>query len=132
MPKLTPKQKRFCEEYLVDLNATRAYKEAYPNVKKDDTAAVNASRMLRNAKVSEYINELMEKRSEETGITAKKVLDELEKVAFVDVELKGSEKLKALELLGKHLGMFNDKSNAPNKSEEIPKLIDALLEEDNI
>ena len=36
---LTEKQKRFCEEYLIDLNATRAYRAAYPSVKKDATAA---------------------------------------------------------------------------------------------
>lgn len=34
MAKLTKKQKIFVNEYLVDLNATRAYKKAYPNVKK--------------------------------------------------------------------------------------------------
>lgn len=57
--KLTEKQKIFVNEYLVDLNATRAYKVAYPNVKKDDTAAVNGNRLLRNAKVKEYLNERM-------------------------------------------------------------------------
>ena len=36
---MTEKQKRFCDEYLIDLNGTRAYKAAYPKVKSDDTAA---------------------------------------------------------------------------------------------
>jgi phage terminase small subunit len=40
---LTPNQKIFADEYLIDLNATRAYKHAYKNVKKDETAAVNGS-----------------------------------------------------------------------------------------
>ena len=31
---MTEKQKRFCDEYLIDCNATRAYREAYPNCKK--------------------------------------------------------------------------------------------------
>ena len=48
---LTAKQKIFADEYLIDLNATRAYKVAYPKVKKDETAAANSSRMLRNDKV---------------------------------------------------------------------------------
>ena len=43
---LTPKQKLFVDEYLVDLNATRAYKVAYPRVKNDDVAAPAAA-MLR-------------------------------------------------------------------------------------
>ena len=41
-------QKRFCDEYLIDLNATRAYKVAYPNCKKDETASAAGSRMLVN------------------------------------------------------------------------------------
>lgn len=56
MAKLTPNQKIFADEYLIDLNATRAYKTAYKNIKKDETAAVNGSRLLRNAKVKKYID----------------------------------------------------------------------------
>ena len=48
---MTKKQKIFADEYLIDLNATRAYKVAYPSVKKDETAAQAGSRMLRNVKV---------------------------------------------------------------------------------
>ena len=35
---MTEKQKRFCDEYLIDCNATRAYREAYPNCKKNSSA----------------------------------------------------------------------------------------------
>lgn len=45
---MTDAQKRFCDEYLIDLNATRAYKVAYPNCKKDETASAVGSRMLVN------------------------------------------------------------------------------------
>ena len=48
---MTDKQKIFADEYLIDLNATRAYRVAYPSVKKDETAAQAGSRMLRNVKV---------------------------------------------------------------------------------
>lgn len=34
---ITEKQKIFADEYLIDLNATRAYKAAYPNIKKDES-----------------------------------------------------------------------------------------------
>lgn len=48
---MTEKQKIFADEYLVDLNATRAYRVAYPSVKKDEAARANASRLLTNANV---------------------------------------------------------------------------------
>ena len=63
---LTKKQKIFADEYVIDLNATRAYRVAYPSVKKEETAAVNGSRMLRNAKVAEYIQKRMQDRQKRT------------------------------------------------------------------
>lgn len=166
--KLTPKQKIFVNEYLVDLNATRAYKVAYPSVKKEETAAQAGSRMLRNVKAKEYIDERMKEREKRTEITQDKVLNEIAKIAFANgtdfakvvqksyikpkldlhghmigeeevfyndvelvitddlpedkrkaisgikntkygVEVASCDKVRALELLGKHLGMFKDK-----------------------
>ena len=49
---LTPKQKIFADEYLIDLNATRAYKVAYPKVKKDEVAKAAGSRLLTNVNVA--------------------------------------------------------------------------------
>ena len=54
---MTDKQKRFCDEYLIDLNATRAYKTAYPSIKKDETARANGSRLLTYANIKKYIEE---------------------------------------------------------------------------
>ena len=79
---LTPKQKIFADEYLIDLNATRAYKVAYPSCKKDEAAAVNGSKLLRNTKVAEYIQERMKEREKRTEITQDMVLQELAKIAF--------------------------------------------------
>ena len=56
------KQKRYVEQYLIDLNATRAYRVAYTPVKKDETARANASRLLSNANVATYISERMQER----------------------------------------------------------------------
>jgi phage terminase small subunit len=56
---LTAKQRILADEYLIDLNATRAYKAAYPKIKNDETAAANSSRVLRNAKVEDYIQKRM-------------------------------------------------------------------------
>jgi phage terminase small subunit len=74
MAKLTPKQKIFVDEYLVDLNATRAYKAAYPSCKKEETINAAASRMLRNVKVKEYIDIRMKDREKRTEITQDMVL----------------------------------------------------------
>ena len=59
---MTEKQKIFADEYLIDLNATRAYRVAYTPVKKDETASANASRLLSNANVATYISERMQER----------------------------------------------------------------------
>ena len=61
---MTRNQKIFCDEYLIDLNATRAYKVAYKNVTKDETAAAASSRLLRNVKVKAYIDKRMKEREE--------------------------------------------------------------------
>lgn len=164
---MTDAQKRFCDEYLIDLNATRAYKVAYPRCKKDETANAASSRMLRNVRVQEYIAEKQQEIEERTKVTQDMVIKELAAIAFskasdyaklkkmkrnvpifdgediVDykeeeytgieftptdelteeqkkalsgikegkfgIQIDSCDKVKALELLGKHLGMFKDK-----------------------
>lgn len=160
---MTEKQKIFADEYLIDLNATRAYKVAYPSVKKEQTAAAAAARMLRNVKVQEYIADRMEERQKRTEITQDRVLEELAAIAFAratdyaqviggtvqirnteelseeqvkaiagikegkfGVELKLNDKEKALELLGRHLGMWNDKLQVSGMEEEKSKLDDLI------
>lgn len=80
--KLTPKQKIFVDEYLIDLNATRAYKIAYSKVKKDETARANSSRLLTNANIKGYIEQRMKDREKRTEITQDRVLQEYAKIAF--------------------------------------------------
>lgn len=60
---LTEKRKLFADEYLIDLNASRAYRVAYPRVKDGDVAAAAASRLLKIKDVSEYISVRMQERS---------------------------------------------------------------------
>lgn len=118
--KLTEKQKRFCEEYLIDLNATQAaIRAGY----KEKTAYAQGQRLLKKVEVQLYLKELMEQRSQRTEITADTVLKELAKIASADVEITEKSKIKALELLGKHLGMFT--SNADN-SDTLAKLDEVL------
>ena len=167
---LTDKQKRFCEEYLIDLNATQAAIRAGYSPK---TAEQTASRLLRNVKVQEYIAKRQKELSRSTQITQERVIKELALIAFsnnadyarvvekkmqtevdgmlVDVlgedgkpimyrtvqpvltdelteeqkralavikkgrdglEVKSFDKVRALELLGKHLGIFTEKIEA--------------------
>lgn len=160
---MTEKQKMFADEYLIDLNATRAYRKAYPSVKKDETAAQAGSRMLRNVKVAAYIQERMQERQKRTEITQDRVLEELAAIAFgkatdyaevkdgqvivknteeldeqqiraiagikegkFGVEVKLNDKLKAIELIGRHLGMFKDKLEVAGLEDEKKKLADIL------
>ena len=74
---MTEKQKIFADEYLIDLNATRAYRAAYPAVKKDETARANGSRMLTNANVKKYIDKRLEEIHSEKTADAKEVMEYL-------------------------------------------------------
>ena len=70
---MTDRQQIFADEYLIDCNATRAYKAAYPNVKKDSVASAAAARLLANVKVKSYIDEQLEKMHDERTADAKEV-----------------------------------------------------------
>ncbi len=146
--KLNPKQQRFVEEYLIDLNATQAAIRAGYSPK---TATAIASENLAKPNISAAIACAMAERSKRTGITQDRVLEELEfrRVLFrsdivddtgkikadatdedraciesikykrtdtdtgysEEREVKASPKLKALELIGRHLGMFESHSS---------------------
>jgi len=147
MAKLTEKQRRFVDEYLIDLNATQAAIRAGYSVK---TADKQGYQLLEKTRVAEAISEKMAERSRRTGVNQDRVVMELAKIAFVNAadvidsddatikagataddtaaiqsvkvkviptkegegverEIRLNDKLKALELLGKHLGMWNDK-----------------------
>mgnify|MGYP003645104672 CR=1 FL=1 len=125
MSKLNAKQKRFCEEYLIDLNATQAAVRAGYTEK---SARVTACKMLTNANIEHKISELMEARAELTSISAQWVISSLKNVADRcmsaepvmvrgdgGMEPSGEYKFdssganRSLELLGKHLALFSDK-----------------------
>lgn len=141
---MTNKQKRFCKEYLIDLNATQAAIRAGYS---PDTAGSIGAENLTKPEIQREVARDMAERSRRTGVNAERVVLELAKVAFVNVgnvidatdatikedaapedlaaiqsikvkymgdmgierEIRMADKLKALELLGRHLGMFNDK-----------------------
>ncbi|STY71491.1 Terminase small subunit [Megamonas hypermegale] len=108
MTKLTAKQERFCREYIIDLNATRAAIRAGYSEK---TANRIASENLSKLDIQEKIRQLQQKIEARTEITQDKVLNELANIGFAEPskQIRVTDKIKALELLGKHLGIFTDK-----------------------
>ena len=117
MSKLTAKQQMFVDEYLVDLNATRAAIRAGYSEK---TAEFQASRLLKNVKIEKALEIRMKARERRTAITHDKVLEDIERIKQDAMQLvpdkdgnmtmaNHSAALKAAELQGRHLGMFNYK-----------------------
>ena len=146
---LTAKQKLFCEEYLVDLNATQAAIRAKYS---ENSAQQISHEILLKPVVAQYITNLKAKREKRTEVTSDRVVKELAKLAFFNMQdvvddegatkgltewdrddmaaiqeitedklgnegdavitrrkIKVSDKKAALDLLGRHLGIFNDK-----------------------
>lgn len=141
------KQELFCQEYLLDLNATQAAIRAGYAV----STAQSASRWIsrenpEKPRLRARVDELLAKRAARTGVNQDRVIRELARIAFLDPtelaninegtildntteddraalasvkvksgedfterEIRFADKLKALELLGKHLGMYTDK-----------------------
>ena len=126
--KLSAKQQRFCDEYLIDLNATQA---AIRSGYSEKTAYSQGQRMLKNVEVKAYLDSELERIRSEKIADATEVMEYLTKVLrgesqseIVVVENIGDftsearkiqkapdekERLKAAELLGKRYNMFSDK-----------------------
>jgi len=162
MARLTAKQKRFIEEYLIDLNATQAAIRAGYS---PDSARQIGTENLSKPAIRARIDRAMAERSKRTGINAERVIIELARIAlvnpgnlinFAEATVKGEateddlaaiqsvkvktiptedgdiverevrlyDKNRALELLGKHLGMFTDKLNV--NAEMSVKIVDDI------
>lgn len=131
---MTDKQQIFADEYLKDLNGTRAYKVAYPNVKKDSVAKAAASRLLTNVNVKAYIDEQLEIMHNERTADAQEVLEYLTSImrgeqqeqvlrgvgmgeqVKTNIEVSAKDRIKAAELLGKRHALFTDKTEIDIKS----------------
>jgi len=173
--KLTDKQKRFADEYLIDLNATQAAIRAGYSEK---TAEQMGYKLVQNSLVSEYIQQQQKRLQKKTNITQERVLAELEKIGFASItdyleyktiirevekdrdgnpqydwamsvlardstEVDGApiqevsigkdgtfkfklyDKVKALEQIGRHLGLF-DKGSDGGDAEDLSPLVELL------
>ena len=131
---LTAHRSRFVDEYLIDLNSTKAYIRAGYKAR-GNVAETAAARLFRNVQVQEAIQERMQRRSERTEINSDFVLHGIAKnikrceqaepvldregkpvmTANEDGELAAAYKydatnvFKGYELLGRHLKLFTDK-----------------------
>lgn len=83
---MTKKQKRFVDEYLIDLNATQAAIRAGYKAKNGQRASEIGHELLQKTQVSEAISEAIAERSKRTGINADRVLLELARIAFVNAD----------------------------------------------
>lgn len=149
---MTPKERRFVEEYLIDLNATAAaIRAGYAPSTARGAADWIREKDPEKPRLAAQVRAAMAARSARTGVTADRVVRELAQLAFADmaevldagsgrirddadmravnsmrirdtedgrdVEIRLHDKSRALELLGKHLGMFDDTLNV-----NLPKL----------
>lgn len=108
-PKLTPKQKRFCEEWLIDRNGTQAAKRAGYS---EHTAQQVASENLSKPLIREYLNALVIKQTDRTEITADYVLNTIRATVErcqTPFDYDPSNVLRGSELLGKNQKLFTDK-----------------------
>ena len=113
MRKLTEKQKKFCHEYIKDYNGTQAliragYSEKYKFGKTNS--------MLKKPLVNEYLESLKSKDTQTSRATIDDIISECKTIAFSTVDgeiIKTADKLKALEMLGKYLGLFSERSREP-------------------
>jgi len=105
MSQLTAKQSRFCQEYVVDFNATQAYIRAGYS---DSGAAQSASALLTNPKIQEELADLQAEDATRLELTHQVVLEGLWGIA-ADLDATVSARVRAYELLGKHQGMFTDR-----------------------
>ena len=163
---LTDKQKRFCDEYLIDLNATQAAIRAGYS---EETARNIGCENLAKPNIAEYLEKRMERREKKTEVTQEFVLRELLNIAsangtdfaLVDdlglariiptnqvaetkrsaiaaikagangTEVKTYDKLRALELIGKHLGMFSERQASNGREVEDLSPLASMLGDDD-
>ena len=102
---LTPKQERFIDEYLVDFNARQAAIRAGYSAK---TAQPISSELLSKPIIRAEIDRRRKETAEKLNITKEQILQEYASIALASgIELKGSDKMKALEFWGKYFGLID-------------------------
>ena len=141
---LTDRQERFCQEYIIDLNATQAAIRAGFTKR---SAAVTAHRLLIKANIQARISQLGRDREQRTGVTADYVISRLQKVAercmqeepvmvkeggewveSGEFKFDSSGANRSLELLGRHLGLFEQDDAAHKLTLEFGERLQQIIE----
>lgn len=139
---MTEKQKMFCNEYLIDLNGTRAYKAVYTNIKTDNAAAARASKLLDQDDINNYIQKRLKEIESERTADIQEVMEYLTSVMrgeskssvlsmcgdgcqeTIEKPPDEKERLKAAELLGKRYRMFTDQVDLTSNGQ--PVIVDDI------
>lgn len=134
--KLSPKRQLFLQEYLVDLNATQAYIRAgySPN-----GAGQSAERLLKHADIQRHINQMREEKIARCEVSAANVVAAIARIGLAELSqlinpdgskkpfselteeqrswigIRQSDRLKALDLLSRHLGLFEKDFKSVNR-----------------
>lgn len=120
---LTAKQKRFCEEYVANgYKLVDAYMKAFDC--SQETACANQWKLMKKDAIKDYIREIQHDRFEALGINADKIANELNRIAFEDPESTKAEKMKAIDLLQKQMGLQTQKVEAEVKTVNIEVNLD--------
>ena len=148
---LTPKQEKFCQLYIELGNASEAYRQAY-NAKNRTTGAINtnAKKLLKDTPIALRIEELQQAHQQRHNLTVDNIIADLQeyrdicmgrKPLTITTVVKNAQEgtaqsvntecfvfeptgaNKALELLGKHLGMFKDRVDVTSGGNALPAVI---------
>lgn len=147
MAKLTEKQKLFCENYLMTMNAVDAYLAVYKNCKSRDNASKHASRLLALPHIREYVDTCLEKAHSNKVADIQEVMEYLTSVMrgetnAEEVLVVGTgegcsepckvskapsekERLKAAELIGKRYALFTGSDTKEDDSDSVVIVNDA-------
>lgn len=123
--KLTLKQKKFADEYIISGNATESYLKAYAKQSRR-SAEANARKLLAINSVKSYINERLEKIQSSKIAKQEEILELLTSVMrgeqkedtlqhvggmqiISEIGISAKDRIKAAELLGKRYGMWTDR-----------------------
>ena len=119
----------FCNEYIKTNNQRKSYRVAYPSsVKwKDSTVDSKASAFAKSDKVQARLEEMRKELEKDNKINRNDIIEQLKSIGFADIpieSIKPSDKIKALELMARMLGL--DKEGSKNPDGILGDLVEAL------
>lgn len=123
MQELTVKQKNYCHYFVETGNQSQAYRMAGYTCNSENTAKVEACRLMKKPAIQAYIQELMEQKDNEKIASQDEVLEFLTKT-MRDTNCPVAQRIRSAELLGKRYATFIDKVQQENSGEVNILIID--------